>query len=139
MHVVWIGHYLLERNAWLVILFLYGGKANQTKKISKNFTTRSNQLLELMHIDICRPFDVPSWGNEKYFITFIDDFSCYYYLYLLREKSYSMDVLKMFINEVERQLDRKVKVVRSNRGGEFYGKFNESGQCPGLFAKFLES
>ena len=45
----------------------------------------------------------------------------------------------MFINEVERQLDRKVKVVRSDRGGEYYGKFNEKGQCPGPFAKFLET
>jgi len=40
---------------------------------------------------------------------------------------------------VERQLDRKVKVVRSDGGGEYYGKFNESGQCPGPFAKLLES
>ena len=37
-----------------------------------------------------------------------------------------MDVLETFINEVETQLDRKVKVVRSDRGGEYYGKFNES-------------
>ena len=29
--------------------------------------------------------------------------------------------------------------MRSDRGGEFYGKFNESGQCPGPFAKLLES
>ena len=45
----------------------------------------------------------------------------------------------MFIIEVERQLDRKVKVVRSDRGGEYYGRFDESGQCPGPFAKFFES
>ena len=32
-----------------------------------------------------------------------------------------------------------MKVVRSDRGGEYYGKFNESRQCPGPFAKFLES
>jgi len=50
-----------------------------------------------------------------------------------------VDVLETFINEVERQLDRKVKVVRSGKGGEYYGKFNESGQCKGLFAKLLES
>ena len=45
----------------------------------------------------------------------------------------------MFIIEVERQLDRKVKVVRSDRGGEYYGRFDENGQCLGPFAKFLES
>ena len=57
----------------------------------------------------------------------------------MHEKSQSMDVLKVFIEELERQLDRKVQVVRSDRGDEFYGKFNESGQCPGPFAKFLKS
>ena len=45
----------------------------------------------------------------------------------------------MFIDEVERQLDRRVKVVRTDRDGEYYGEFNEKGQCPGLFAKFLEN
>ena len=93
----------------------------------------------MIHTDICGPFDAPSWSGEKYFITFIDDYSRYCYLYLLHEKSQSVNVLEVFINEVERQLNRKVKVVRSNRGGEYYGKFNESGQCPGPFAKFLES
>ena len=31
-----------------------------------------------------------------------------------------------------------MKIVRSNRGGEYYGKYNESGQNLGPFAKFLE-
>ncbi|CAM8940925.1 unnamed protein product [Rhodiola kirilowii] len=114
-------------------------KGKQTKHIVKKSATRSTQLLELIHTDICGPFDIPSWNGEKYFITFIDDYSRYGYTYLLHEKSQSVNVLEVFVNEVERQLDRKVKVVRSDRGGEFYGKFNESGQCPGPFAKFLEN
>ena len=48
------------------------------------------------------------------FITFIDDLSRYGYVNLLREKkSQNVNILEVFINEVERQLDRKVKVVRS--------------------------
>ena len=50
-----------------------------------------------------------------------------------------MDVLQTFITEVERQLNRKVKVIRSDRGGEYYGKTTEVGQVLGPFAKFLES
>lgn len=50
-----------------------------------------------------------------------------------------MDILKISVNEVERQFDRKIKVMRSGRGGEYYCKFDKSGQCPGLFAKFFES
>ena len=49
-----------------------------------------------------------------------------------------MNVLKVYINEVERQLDKKMKIVRSDRGGEYYGRYDESGQHPGPFAKFLE-
>jgi len=88
--------------------------------------------------DICGPFDVNSFNKEKYFITFIDDFSRYGYVYLLHEKSQSVSALEVYINEVERQLDRKVKIVRSDRGGEYYGRYDESGQHPGPFAKFLE-
>jgi len=31
-----------------------------------------------------------------------------------------------------------VKIIRSDRGGEYYGRYDESGQHPGPFAKFLE-
>ena len=50
-----------------------------------------------------------------------------------------MNTLEVFINEVERQLDKKVKVVRSDRGGEYYGKFDENGQNLRPFAKLLQS
>ena len=43
----------------------------------------------------------------------------------------------MFITEVERQLDKKIKIVRSDRGDEYYGRYDESGN-PGPFTKFLE-
>ncbi|GKE17719.1 retrovirus-related pol polyprotein from transposon TNT 1-94 [Tanacetum coccineum] len=108
-------------------------------KHSKKGSTRSIDLLEIIYTDIYGPFDTPSFTREKYFITFIDDFSRYGYVYLLHEKSQSINALEVFVNEVKRQLDRKVKIVRSNRGGEYFGKYNETGQCAGLFAKFLES
>ncbi|RVX18946.1 Retrovirus-related Pol polyprotein from transposon TNT 1-94 [Vitis vinifera] len=76
--------------------------------------------------------------GEKYFITFIDDLSRYGYVYLMHEKSQAIDIFEMFITEVERQLDKKIKIVRSDRGGEYYGRYDESGQNPGPFAKFLE-
>ena len=101
-------------------------KGKQTKH-NKKGATRSTQLLEIIYTDICGPFDTPSFGGEKYFITFIDDFSCYGYVYLLNEKSQAVNALEVFVKEVERQLDRKVKIVRSDRGGEYYGKHGESG------------
>jgi len=76
-------------------------KGRQTKYIKKG-ATRSTQLLEIVHIDICGPFDANSFEKERYFITFIDDYSCYGYVYLLYEKSQAVDALKIYLNEVER-------------------------------------
>ena len=56
----------------------------------------------------------------------------------MHEKSQAIDIFKMFITEVERQLDKKIKIVRSDRGGEYYGRYDESGINPSPFAKFLE-
>ncbi|RVW68066.1 Retrovirus-related Pol polyprotein from transposon TNT 1-94 [Vitis vinifera] len=82
---------------------------------------------------------LPIHGNEQqYFITFIDDYSRYDYLYLIHEKSQSLDVFKNFKAEVENQLSKKIKAVRSDRGGEYYGRYDGSGeQRLGPFAKYL--
>ena len=48
-------------------------------------------------------------------------------------------MFKSFKVEVENQLNKRIKNVRSDRGGEYYGKYDGSGeQRPGPFAKFLE-
>ena len=112
-------------------------KGKQTKHTKKG-ATRSTQLLEIIHTDICGPFNVNSFNKEKYFITFIDDYSRYGYVYLLHDKSQAVNALEIYVNEVERQLDKKVKIVRSDRGGEYFGRYDETGQHPGPFAKFLE-
>ena len=61
-------------------------KGKQTKHTKKR-ATRSSQLLEIVHTDIYGLFYVDSFGKKRYFITFIDDYSCYSHVYLLHEKS----------------------------------------------------
>ncbi|RVW84555.1 Retrovirus-related Pol polyprotein from transposon TNT 1-94 [Vitis vinifera] len=112
-------------------------KGKQTNMRKKN-ANRCSDVLELIHTDICGPFPTPSWNGQQYFITFIDDYSRYGYLYLIHEKSQSLDVFKNFKAEVENQLSKKIKAVRSDRGGEYYGRYDGSGeQRPGPFAKYL--
>ena len=76
-------------------------------KHTKKWTTRSTHLLEIVHTNICGPFDVNSFGKERYFITFIDDYSHYGYVYLLHEKSQALNVLEIYLNEVDRQFRQK--------------------------------
>jgi hypothetical protein len=87
-------------------------KSKQTKH-TKKAATRSTKLLEIIHTDICGSFDTPLFGKEKYFIIFIDDFSRYGYIYLLHEKSQTVNAFEVYITEVERQLEKKnVKIIR---------------------------
>ena len=48
-------------------------------------------------------------------------------------------MFKTFKVEVENQLNKRIKCVRSDRGGEYYGRYDGSGeQRPGPFAKYLD-
>ena len=57
---------------------------------------------------------------------------------MLHEKSQAVNALEIFINDVESQLDKNVKFVRFDIGGEYYGSYDEKGQHPSPFARFLE-
>ena len=48
---------------------------------------RVDAPLQLIHTDICEPIDFVSLGGNRYFITFIDDFSRKLWVYILKEKS----------------------------------------------------
>lgn len=76
--------------------------------------------------------------GQKYFITFIDDYTRCMNVYLLNNKNESLDAFNVFKAEVENQCGKKIKIVRTDRDGEYYGRYNESGQTPGSLAKFLQ-
>src|SRR2546430_2333911 len=58
------------------IACIKGKQINKSKKGAK----RSSDILEIIHADICSP-SMDLYG-QKYFITFIDDYSRYMYLYI---------------------------------------------------------
>ena len=80
-----------------------------------------------------------SRNGQQYFITFMDGYSRYEYLYLIHEKSQSLNVFKTFKVEVENQLDKSIKSIKSNYGGKYYGRPDGSSeQCHRPFARYLE-
>ncbi|KAL0307710.1 UNVERIFIED_CONTAM: Retrovirus-related Pol polyprotein from transposon TNT 1-94, partial [Sesamum angustifolium] len=115
------------------VLDLKGKQTNKSNKGAK----RSSTVLELIHTDICGPFP-PCFNGQRYFVSFIDDYSRYMYLYLIFDKSEAFDAFKAYKVEVEKQLEKSIKIVRSDRGGEYYGRYTEKGQNPGPFAAFLK-
>ncbi|KAJ9536490.1 hypothetical protein OSB04_un000327 [Centaurea solstitialis] len=90
-----------------------------TKQPFNKENERAADLLEIIHTDVCGPFSHVARGGYRYFITFTDDFSRYGYVYLMRHKSESFERFREFQNEVQNQLGRKIKFLRSDRGGEY--------------------
>ena len=73
--------------------------------------------LELIHSDLCEMNGVLTKGGKRYFMTLIDDASRFCYVYLLQTKDEMLDYLKIYKTEVENQLERKIKRIRSDHGG----------------------
>ena len=86
---------------------------------------RKTEPLDLIHTDICDLKFVQTRGGKKYFITFIDDCTRYCYVYLLRSKDEAIEKFQLYKNEVENQLSKKIKAIRSDRGGEYESPFEE--------------
>ncbi|GJT23042.1 retrotransposon protein, putative, ty1-copia subclass [Tanacetum coccineum] len=75
------------------------------------------QLIQTM---MCGPFNNRlSRQGANYFVTFTDDFSRYGYVYLLKHKHEVFETFKVFQKEVENQLGKTIKSLRSDRGGEY--------------------
>src|SRR5215216_1578030 len=80
---------------------------------------RATDLLEIIHTDVCGPMCIDARGGYRYFLTFTDDLSRYGYIYLMKHKSETFEKLKEFQSEVENHRNKKIKILRSDRGGEY--------------------
>ena len=83
---------------------------------------RAKQILELLHSDVFGPMKVPSLGKSVYYVSFIDDFTRNTWIYFLKKKSEAFYRFKKFNALMENQIEKKIKVVTTNNGGEFCNK-----------------
>jgi len=97
----------------------YLGK--HTIKPFSNSETRSKELLDLIHSNVCGPMSDKSLGGHIYYVTFIDDHSRKTWFYLLK-KNEVFDKFKEFRCEVETLTERKIKTLRCDNGWEYNSK-----------------
>ena len=74
-------------------------KGKQTNMTKKQSARRTSDILEIMHTDISGPYDM-CLNVQRYFITFINDYSQYMYLFLLYDKCETLDAFKIYKAEV---------------------------------------
>ncbi|CDF40831.1 unnamed protein product, partial [Chondrus crispus] len=95
------------------------GKATRSVIPKERSSRRAYFCLDLVHSDVCGPLEVQSIGGAKYFITFIDDHSNWSVVYPIHHKSEAFERYKMFAQLAQTHTGRKIKVLRTDRGGEY--------------------
>ncbi|GJY32064.1 zinc finger, CCHC-type containing protein [Tanacetum coccineum] len=88
--------------------YIYG---KMTRKPYPHQVEIVKDILGLIHTDVCGPFRTMLREGANYFITFTDDFSRYGYVYLMKHKHEVFETFKVFQNEVENQLGKKIKAI----------------------------
>src|SRR3954464_14911974 len=90
-----------------------------TKTPFSGMMERATDLLEIIHTDVCGLMSVASRSGYRYVLTFTDDLSRYGYIYFMKHKSETFEKIKEFQSKVENQPNKKIKFLRSDRGGEY--------------------
>lgn len=86
----------------------------------RTYTARS--LLELLHLDVWGPAPKPSLSSFKFYLSIVDDFSIYTWLYPMYRKSDVITIFHNFKLLIENLLSSSIKIVRSDGSGEFANK-----------------
>jgi hypothetical protein len=99
----------------------------------KKASHRATRLLQRIHSDV-RMVPVPTSSGYQYWVTFIDDWSRYGWIYLLKRKSDVFKAFKAFKAFVELQYGMSIECLHNNKGSEYIGHiwdayFAETGIC----------
>ncbi|CAI7871859.1 unnamed protein product [Closterium sp. NIES-53] len=78
--------------------------------------------LALVHMDVVGPTRALSLSGSRYFLTIVDDHTRAVWVYPLKTKGeVAAAVLKEWMPRAQRESGHKVKVIRTDNGGEFIG------------------
>lgn len=72
-----------------------------------------------MHSDICGPMESSTLAGNKYFSTFVDEFSRMAWVFLIQMKSEALEVFKRFKIKVETESGKTIKILRTDGRGEY--------------------
>ena len=79
-------------------------------------------------------------GGYSCFITFTDNHSRYGYVYLMKYKSETLEKFKEFKEEMENNMRKSIKILRSDRGGEYLStKFSDYLNSCGIISQLTSS
>jgi hypothetical protein len=100
-------------------------------------------IFDLIHYDVWEPSPINSIGGSCYFVVFVDDYSRYSWIFLMRSCDELLNIYRNFANMVKTQFSKTIKVFGSDNARElikhafehilyFHGTIHQF-SCPGTF------
>jgi hypothetical protein len=93
-----------------------------TKTAFPSSDSRAAWILDLIHSDVCGPMSLASLTGSLYYVVFIDDFSRKSWIFFMKTKGQVFSRFQEFKSLMENQTGKKIRVLRSNNGGEYTSK-----------------
>ncbi|KAI3821373.1 hypothetical protein L1987_08940 [Smallanthus sonchifolius] len=91
-------------------------KGKQHKSSHKPKTLNTNDTpLQLLHMDLFCPTNIMSMGKKSYCLVITDDHTRFSWVYFLRTKDETVEILKSYILRIENQSNQKVKIISAPR------------------------
>ena len=84
--------------------------------------SRVSRPLQLVHSDVHGPVKVPTHQGYRYWVSFIDDFSRFKAVYLLKQKSETFDAFKQFKAWAKNITGQKLGTLHDDKGGEYMSR-----------------
>jgi transposase InsO family protein len=95
------------------------------KSTRRSYTSsphRAAAPFELIHMDLCGPMKTRSLEGHDYFMILVDDHTRFLWVFFLLKKGEALTHYRRFSNFIHTNFERKIKGIRSDRGGEFTSK-----------------
>lgn len=80
---------------------------------------RATRVLERIHSDVCGTIDPPAWDGSRYFVSFIDDYSHFSVIYLMKKKSQVFERFREYEAMVTAAFDKKISKLTVDQGTEY--------------------
>jgi transposase InsO family protein len=93
-----------------------------TKTAFPSSDSRATSILDLIHSDVCGPMSSTSLTGCLYYGIFIDDFSRKSWIFFMKTKGQVFSRFQEFKALVENQTGKKIRVLRTDNGGEYTSK-----------------
>jgi hypothetical protein len=97
-------------------------KATRTHGKPSSKSPKATRYLERVHMDVCGPLQMSTYDGCKYFTVFIDEYTKFRWVYVHKDRTTSIEILKQWMFDATKGTHQKIECLRTDGAGEHMSK-----------------